>query len=138
MIEKISNWIEDRLLNLSELLFWAFYIGSVVIFIGSAVFVLGDQLAGWLEYGYAEPRDGFWLLAMLDCGEIWCRQDFFFQTGWVGVDRIGNWVMDLHVMIYAFFVGWIASGIGAAWADSIGKWEVRKERLRRPKPPADD
>lgn len=56
-------------------------------------------------------------------------------TEWVGVNRIINWIMDLHVAIYSVVIGWIGYGVAIAWADRIGDWKAREERLREPPPP---
>ena len=138
MMEKISNWIEYRLINLSEGLFWLFTMVALLGLIGGTAIAFIGHALEWLQHGYLPPRDGFWLYALVECGESWCRPENLAPTDWVGVNRIINWIMDLHVAFYSVFIGWLAIGAARAWAESIGDWKSREARLRAAPPPPDE
>jgi hypothetical protein len=137
MMEKISNLFEDFLILIAQFAFWAYVLALAFVVMGGLALPLAAQALEWLQDGAASPRDGFWLYALYDCGEGWCRPEFVAPTGWVGVNRIINWIMDLHVAIYSVVIGWIGYGLALTWAESIGDWKAREARLRAPPPPPD-
>lgn len=137
MMEKISNLFEDLLLLVTQFAFWAYVLAlGFVVMVGIAL-PLAAQALEWLQDGVASPRDGFWLYALFDCSEGWCRPEFLAPTDWVGVNRIINWIMNLHVVVYSVVIGWIGYGLALAWAESIGDWKAREGRFRTP-PDVDD
>ena len=137
MLEKISNLFEDFLILVTQIGFWAYVLGlCLVVMVGLAV-PLAAQALEWLQNGVTSPRDGFWLYGISQCGEGWCRPQSVAPTDWVGVNRIINWLMDLHVVVYTVVVGWIGYGLALAWAESLGEWKAREARLRAPPPPLD-
>lgn len=137
MLKKISNLFEDFLILITQCAFWLYAVAlGVAVMLGLA-YPLGAQALEWLQDGVASPRDGFWLYALFECGEWWCRPGLVNPTDWVGVNRIINWFMDLHVAIYSVVIGWIGYGLALVWADSIGDWKAREKRLRAPPPPPD-
>lgn len=137
-MEKISNWLEDRLINMSEGLYWLFVWVAGFALIGVTAIAFIGQALGWLEHGHLPPRDGLWLYTLAECGENWCRPESLTPTDWVGVNRIVNSIMELHVAFYAVFIGWISYGVAVAWAESIENWKAREVKLRAPPPPPED
>ncbi|MCF6316814.1 MAG: hypothetical protein L3J30_11140 [Marinosulfonomonas sp.] len=138
MMGKISNWIEDRLINVSEGLFWLFVLVVGLVLVGGTANAFVGQALEWLKDGYLPSRDGFWLYSLIECGGGWCRHEILAPTDWVGVNRIISWIMDLHVVFYTVFIGWIAAGTATAWAESLRNWKDLEARLRAPPPPLDD
>jgi hypothetical protein len=137
ILEKISNLFEDFLILITQFSFWIYLLALMLtVMVGLAV-SLGAQGLEWLQDGSLSPRDGFWLYALSECGEASCRPLFVAPTDWVGVDRIINWIMDLHVAFYIIVVGWIGYGLALAWAERVGDWKAREARLRAPPPPPD-
>ncbi|WP_209834297.1 hypothetical protein [Ruegeria sp. HKCCE3926] len=137
MMKKISNLFEDLLILLSQVLFWIFVVVICIVPMSVALPVMGQALE-WLREGHVQPRDGFWLYALYECGESWCRPSYLTLTDWVGVNRIINWVLDLHVAIYAMVVATLGYGIAVAWADYIANWKALEEKLRSPSRPQDE
>lgn len=132
MLEKISRLFEDFLILITQCAFWLYLLGLMLLAFAGFAFPLASQALEWLQNGVVSPRDGFWLYALYDCGEEWCRPVFVNPTEWVGVNRIANWIMDLHVAIYCVVFGWFGYGLALAWAETIGGWKEREARLRAP------
>ncbi|MFV1494901.1 hypothetical protein VW040_01095 [Phaeobacter sp. JH85H1] len=137
MLKKISNLFEDFLILITQLAFWAYALALMFIVMVGLALPLAAQALEWLQDGAASPRDGFWLYALAECGEGSCRPLSVAPTDWVGVNRIINWIMDLHVAAYIIVVGWIGYALALAWAESLGDWKAREARLRAPPPPPD-
>lgn len=134
MMEKISNLFEDFLILVTQVAFWVYVVVLALLFMVGIAGSLAAQAIEWLQVGMASPRDGFWLYALSDCGSGSCRPDVLNATEWVGVNRIINWMLDLHVAIYAIVLGWFGYGLAIAWAESIGNWKAREARFRKPPP----
>ncbi|MDQ2091375.1 hypothetical protein [Marimonas arenosa] len=137
-MSKFSNWIEDRVTNVSEGLLWLFVIVVLMGSLFGAVIVPTLQGLEWLEHGNLPSRDLYWLYALYECGESVCRQESIIVTDWVGLNHIINWAMGLHVAVYAIVVGWLSYGASMAWAELIGDRKARKAGFRAPPPPLDD
>jgi hypothetical protein len=91
-----------------------------LVILSSFFYGLIDPLIIWLEYGKWPSRDILYLVAPENCAyaymrpdglsmKDWCRPDATQVTGWVGVDRIVNNLMDA---INVFVAGLLFS-IGA-------------------------
>jgi hypothetical protein len=137
VLKKISNLWEDFLILVSQFGLWVYVLALGFMVMFGLAFPLAAQALEWLQDGVASPRDGFWLYTLSECGEGSCRPLFVAPTDWVGVNRIINWIMELHVAVYSIVVGWIGYGLALAWAESLGGWKAREARLRAPPPPPD-
>ena len=82
----------------------------IVGFIMFCVLYPYQQIVGWLKTGIFPPRDLYWSFADVSCAATgWkaqgftgmdvCRVDHIEFTDWVGVNRIFNWVFDIHTGI---------------------------------------
>lgn len=118
-------------------MFWVYVIILTFLVIGGLALPLAAQALEWLQDGAASPRDGFWLYALSECSAGSCRPLFVAPVDWVGVNRIINWIMDLHVAVYIIVVGWIGYGLALDWSECIADWKVCEARLRAPPPPPD-
>ena len=136
MLEKISDLFEDFLILLTQCALTLFLLAVVLVFF-VGLLPLAAQSLEWLQSGTASSRDGFWLYALLDCGEQWCRPDSVTPTSWVGVNRIVNWIMGLHVVFYSTSLACILYGLGLAWGQSISDWKARVAMHRAPSLAAD-
>jgi len=130
MMGKISNWFEDRLINLSEGLLWLFTVSALLGVLGGLAIAVIGQAVVWLQHGYIPVRDGFWLFALAECGESWCRPEGLTLTDWVGFNRIISWILDLHVVFYCVFIGFFAFGAIMAWANYNVQWKALEAKLR--------
>lgn len=137
MLKKIPNLFEDFLILITQLAFWAYVLALMFVVMVGLALPLAAQALEWLQDGAASPRDGFWLYALSECGEGSCRPLFVAPTDWLGVNRIINWIMDLHVAAYITVVGWIGCVWADAWAESLGDWKAREAWHRAPPPPPD-
>ena len=105
---KINDNMHDFLCSLLANTFLVF---GIFILIGIFVCfnVVMDQIIEWLRHGIWYERDLFWMVADVSCAKTnWiaegfkgmdlCRQNNIKFTDWVGVNRIINWLFDLHVV----------------------------------------
>ncbi len=127
MLEKISDWFDRLLLFLSASLLLVFAVGTMFGLLGVMAYAVGRQLKEWLEFGYFPARDGFWLYSLSYCGENWCIPQSLTLTDWVGVNRVINWVLDIHVVVYCFVLGWVAYAIALEWTNVIGNWNQTRQ-----------
>ncbi len=76
----------------------------------AVVVVIFYQFLSWLQFGVVPDRDLYWATAEVKCaatdwqprgweGMDLCRPDYIQFTDWVGVDRIINYLFDLHIAI---------------------------------------
>lgn len=86
------------------------FIGAI-LFAGLIIFIgVSQQLMAWLKEGVWVERDLLWALADVRCeetgwkskgfeGMVICREDYVTWVDWVGVNKIINWFLDLHISI---------------------------------------
>jgi len=89
-----------------------FLIGIPILVLGYMVFIMPifQQIMSWLKHGVIPERDLFWFIAEPKCyntgwvaqgwkGMDLCRVENINFTGWVGVDKIINFIFDIHISI---------------------------------------
>lgn len=81
------------------------------IFLFVLAWTVGGQILAWLKTGAVPARDMLWQIASWTCvGDAeTCRLQAHVSSGWVGLDSILNWALDLHLVIFA------AAICGGAW-----------------------
>jgi len=88
----------------------AFGFATLIIAILFILKPLLDQALSWLKTGVVPERDLFWATADVRCeatgyqakgfeGMELCRPDYIHFTDWVGIDRIINYVFDIHIAL---------------------------------------
>lgn len=66
MLKEISNLFEDFLILTTQCAFWLYALALGVVVMVGLVFPLAVQALEWLQDGFASPRDGFWIYALLN------------------------------------------------------------------------
>jgi hypothetical protein len=90
-------------IGMGVLLIWFLFFGLAWV-----VVPLFQQIGSWLQFGAVPDRDLYWFLADSFCdrtgwvGQGWegkdiCRDPSNYETGWVGLDSIIDFVMNMHV-----------------------------------------
>lgn len=111
-------------------------IGLTTILMMMTIVPLSQQAKTWLKTGVIPPKDLYWYTADVKCaatnwqakgweGMDLCRPNYIHFTDWVGVDRIINFVFDLHVAVIAIVI------LAAAWwllIATIEWWHSRNSR----------
>lgn len=130
MSSKFANLWEDFLILVSKGLLVGLGVFIVLLFMGSFAFLVGSQVLEWLRTAEMSPRDGFWLYGVLECGSIACRPDSLFVTDLAGVNKIINWLLDIHLVVYSSILSYFLFFLVIAWAESISKWEALERKVR--------
>lgn len=100
--------------------------GSLIIAFLFIIKPLLEQALSWLKTGIVPERDLFWATANVRCeatgykakgfeGMELCRPDYISFTDWVGIDRVINYIFDIHIALitgaglvlfwWGFFIG---------------------------------
>lgn len=89
-----------------------------------AMWIPIEQALVWLREGQFPPRDLYWFFAPVSCdateglaqgfqGMTACRPDYLHVTTWVGLDRIANWALDLHLSLYLVLGAFLTIALAA-------------------------
>jgi len=112
-----------------------------LVILSSAFYGLIDPLIIWLEYGKWPSRDILYLIAPERCSyaymrpeglsiKDWCRPDVIKATGWVGVDRLVNYLMDaLNVFVAGLLFSIGALIVYGVLAGKLDNCERKYERI---------
>lgn len=69
----------------------------------SCLYLPLEQLFIWLKTGQYVSRDFFWLIGE---EETLISSPYVQITDWVGVNKILNYLFDVHLGIITFLLGW--------------------------------
>ena len=123
MMEQVNSSKRQQLImRVYQGLGLAWMIGFIMGFIITCILPVFQQIKTWLKTGIFPEKDLYWFFADVSCaatnfqaagfqGMDLCRPNYIEFTDWVGVNKIINWIFDLHIgvvfLLLSLFVFWI-------------------------------